>query len=87
MRVFTTRGGKEWIPRYVFSIDKDNCIGCGRCYKVCGRDVLSLVEQDEDNDEDIKPYMDISNPDNCIGCEACSRVCPKKCFTHMEVQA
>ncbi|MDA8098945.1 MAG: 4Fe-4S binding protein, partial [Nitrospiraceae bacterium] len=32
----TTRGGKSWTPRFVDAIDQEKCIGCGRCYKVCG---------------------------------------------------
>lgn len=85
--IFRTRGGKDWIPRYVVSINKENCIGCGRCYKVCGRGVLSLIdcEDYENDDTDSKAYMSIANLDNCIGCEACARVCPKKCFIHEEV--
>lgn len=85
---YKTKGGKEWIPRYVVSINQEDCIGCGRCFKACGRDVLMLItpdEDDEDMDDDAKSYMSIANIENCIGCEACSRVCPKKCFTHEEV--
>ena len=36
-----TRDKKEWIPQFVKSIDKELCIGCGRCYKVCVMDVLA----------------------------------------------
>jgi len=85
---YKTKGGKDWIPRYVVSINQEDCIGCGRCFKACGRDVLMLItpdEDDEDADDDAKSYMSIANVENCIGCEACSRVCPKKCFTHKEV--
>lgn len=86
-----TRGGKTWVPQYALSIDQTKCIGCGRCFKVCGREVMKLVGVDEegglievqDEDDEIeKKVMTLANPDNCIGCEACSRVCPKKCYTH-----
>ena len=37
-----TRGGTEYIPEFLMTIDAEKCIGCGRCYKVCGRDVMNL---------------------------------------------
>jgi Nif-specific ferredoxin III len=88
-----TRGGTVWTPAFVTEINHSHCIGCGRCYKVCPRDVLDLVERSEvmsetdldefeDLDEDNAMVMNIANADDCIGCEACSRVCPKNCFTH-----
>ena len=73
-----TRDKKEWIPQFVTSIDKELCIGCGRCYKVCVMDVLAYEEVDED--DSAKAYMTIAKPGNCIGCQACGRTCPKKCF-------
>lgn len=87
-----TRGGASWVPQYILSIDSGTCIGCGRCYKVCGRGVLTLVGineddevvalEDEDDEEIERKVMTVSGPLNCIGCEACSRVCPKGCQTH-----
>jgi Nif-specific ferredoxin III len=93
-----TRGGAEWTPAFVTSINHADCIGCGRCYKVCPRDVLDLVERAdvmaedeiddfEDLDEDNAMVMNIANALDCIGCEACSRVCPKNCFTHAPLAA
>ena len=34
-----TRGGTPWTPQFVEAIDSKVCIGCGRCFKVCPRDV------------------------------------------------
>ncbi len=73
-----TRDKKEWIPQFVKSIDRDICIGCGRCYKVCVMDVLGYEEVDED--DSAKAFMTVAKPGNCIGCQACGRTCPKKCF-------
>ena len=67
---------------------EENCIGCGRCYKVCPRDVFELVEReaaDEDDDDfsdDTSMVMVIANAMDCIGCQSCSRVCPKDCHEH-----
>ena len=88
-----TAGGTVWTPVFVQSIDQTRCIGCGRCFKVCPRDVFDLVDRAdvlteeeiddfEDLDEDNAQVMNIANGLDCIGCSACSRVCPKSCFTH-----
>ena len=92
----TTFGGTVWTPAYVTDLNPRTCIGCGRCFKVCPRDVFDLVDRDEvltadefddgygdiDDDDDNTQVMTLKNPDDCIGCEACSKVCPKSCFTH-----
>jgi len=93
-----TRGGKPWTPVFIQSINEEDCIGCGRCYKVCGFDVLTLkgmtedgdiVELDDDDGEIEKKVMTVENAENCTGCKACSRVCGKGCQTHapMDVAA
>jgi Nif-specific ferredoxin III len=93
-----TRGGEEYTPEFVVALDQGKCIGCGRCFKVCPRDVLDLVEREDLDDEDYDDddygdddddfsddtamVMTLKNVMDCIGCEACSRICAKKCFTH-----
>ncbi|MEO1027676.1 MAG: ferredoxin III, nif-specific [Pseudomonadota bacterium] len=87
-----TRGGETYVPKFVMELDQASCIGCGRCYKVCPRDVFELVGREDadddgddfedDDDDDNSMVMALSNPLDCIGCEACSRVCPKDCMTH-----
>jgi Nif-specific ferredoxin III len=86
-----TRGGTEWTPAFIVDLNQENCIGCGRCYKVCPRDVFELVERefDEELDEDDDDFSDdssmvmaINNAMDCIGCQACAKVCPKDCQTH-----
>lgn len=82
-----TRGGANWTPTFLIKLDQQTCIGCGRCYKVCPRDVFDLVEREADDDsydddEDNAMVMSIANALDCIGCGSCSRVCPKQCHTH-----
>lgn len=85
-----TRGGTEWTPAFLVALNHDTCIGCGRCYKVCPRDVFELVdkadvmdidEDDYDDDDELK-VMSIKNAMDCIGCTSCAKVCPKQCHTH-----
>jgi Nif-specific ferredoxin III len=92
-----TFGGEVWTPSYVSDINQKTCIGCGRCFKVCPRDVFDLVEKEDIEefddeygdfeDDDNSMVMSIKNANDCIGCEACSRVCPKDCFTHEHKEA
>lgn len=85
--VAVTRGGTPWTPSYVEAINPKNCIGCGRCFKVCPRDVLTLQDRGDDevdddwDDEDAKAMMVVKDAMDCIGCGACGRTCPKSCFT------
>jgi Nif-specific ferredoxin III len=82
-----TRGGSAYTPTFIVALDQKTCIGCGRCYKVCPREVFELVERDEDEmdedlDEDQMSVMSLKNMLDCIGCGSCARVCPKQCHTH-----
>ena len=86
-----TRGGEPWTPHFVTNQDQGKCIGCGRCYKVCPRQVLDLVERelddDDDSDDDNMMVMSIANVQDCIGCGSCGRVCPKSCYTYSPAEA
>ncbi len=88
MATALTRGGQEWAPSYLQSIDYEVCIGCGRCYKVCGQGVMAPIEKpfegDEDDEDDMgNTVMSVASPDACIGCGACARVCVKSAHTHV----
>jgi Nif-specific ferredoxin III len=93
MTVHLNRGGQPWTPNYILEINSEDCIGCGRCYKVCGHGVLMLMgvneddefvalNDDDDDDEIERKVMTIANGGNCIGCGSCGRVCGKNCQTH-----
>jgi len=89
-----TRGGAAWTPKFVESIDRTQCIGCGRCFKVCGRNVLELIGITEDgdlvdafDDEAEKKVMSVKDAANCIGCESCAKVCSKSCIANRPLAA
>ena len=89
----TLPSGTQWTPHFVADIDHDKCIGCGRCVKVCSREVLELRGVDEDGelletddddfdeDEYDRRVRIIAHPEDCIGCRACALACTKKCYT------
>jgi len=85
-----TRGGTSWTPEFIIELKQENCIGCGRCFKVCPRKVFDLVERelddddddDDDFDDDVAMVMAVADAMDCIGCMACSKVCPKNCHVH-----
>ena len=85
----STRDGRDWQPQFLLDIDRGTCIGCGRCFKVCGRGVLEMkgiseddVLVDADDDDAMRMVMTIANGGLCIGCNACAQVCGKNCQTH-----
>ena len=90
--------GEIWTPKFVTEISAEKCIGCGRCFKVCARDVLTLtglnedgeyivVDADGDDDDEYeKKVMTLAHPENCVGCEACARICPRKSISNEATQ-
>ena len=56
-------------------IDRDKCIGCGRCHVSCmdgGHQAISF-------DDERKPHIEGGK---CVGCHLCSLVCPMGAITH-----
>lgn len=87
--VATTCDGRAWTPAFLTEINQQTCIGCGRCFKVCGRSVLALQGVNEDgelvdldDDEIERKVMTLADAGNCIGCGACGRVCPKNSHSY-----
>ncbi len=51
-------------------IDKEVCVKCGKCVKICSESEHQALSKD---DSQIK-----LNKDNCAGCSLCAHVCPKE---------
>jgi Nif-specific ferredoxin III len=87
-----TRGGDVWTPQFVIELDEKKCIGCGRCFKVCPRDVLEIVQRAtddvnfddyDDDDYDDDDYDDDSDNSymvlsNALDCIGCE-ACSRVC--------
>lgn len=77
--VFETFGGSPWTPMYVDTFDKNKCLGCGRCIKLCVQKVLG-VETYEDDEGTERQIAKIDNKDLCIGCQSCGSICVRRCY-------
>ena len=51
--------------------DKDKCIGCKLCIKVCPSEAIEFVEENKK----IKIYLS-----RCTFCSQCNDICPVKCL-------
>ncbi len=52
------------------SIDKEKCVFCGKCVKICSESEYNALSLD-------KECLNL-NKESCIGCSLCSHVCPKE---------
>ncbi len=69
---FASRGGKlHQHSQSVPLIDKDTCIGCSKCVRICPVDAISLVDGKAVIDENI-----------CVGCASCTTSCPVSAITN-----
>jgi Nif-specific ferredoxin III len=87
---YLTRDGTEWTPSYLESIEWEKCLGCGRCFKVCGQGVIGsqwVIEEGEPCDEDDgdaeRMVMKVVAAGLCVGCRACQRVCSTNAQVHV----
>ncbi|GLI39171.1 4Fe-4S binding protein [Geobacter hydrogenophilus] len=61
---------------YLAEIDGTNCIGCGKCAKVCPIEAISMVELEAP--EAGKKRRVLVDTSICIGCGVCALTCPTK---------
>lgn len=62
------------------SYDREKCIGCGICTKVCPAHAIELIPtgKDEKGKEKYKAIFYISR---CTFCSQCVDACPKECIS------
>ncbi len=54
------------MKKYIAENEKDRCVACGVCVKVCPREVIHVY----------KGVYAVVNGDKCIGCGLCEKACP-----------
>lgn len=64
--------GLKFGIAYFIKFDKNKCIGCKHCEKVCPMDSIKIV--------DNKPFFNIHN---CIICGECAEKCPVKAISYL----
>ncbi len=71
----------------VATVDREKCVGCNACAKVCPNKIISIIP-----DHKRKPVVLCQNKDKggdtmkacsvgCIGCQKCLKKCPKDAIT------
>ncbi|MEF8832564.1 MAG: 4Fe-4S dicluster-binding protein [Candidatus Thermoplasmatota archaeon] len=58
--------------RYIMKVDKEGCIGCGRCQEVCPPDTIETLDSGK---------REVTNKE-CLKCFQCQDVCPADCITY-----
>ena len=66
-------------------IDRETCIGCGKCFPYCPMEAIILHKKDRD--KGTKPYAEIER-DECVECAVCLRadVCPTDAIREEELE-
>ena len=54
------------------NVNRDMCVGCGECFKVCIYDAMKMVDDKAKIDQDT-----------CLGCGRCASKCPNQAITIM----
>ena len=62
------------------AIDKNTCIGCGKCAKKCQVDAIIQSGLKTAKGKEILSVI----RDRCIGCGLCVKACPENSITMME---
>ena len=78
--------GAMHIEEGILKINSALCTGCGKCIKVCPRDILELIPKrarvalECSTKEKLKLVMDVCEV-GCIHCLKCIKVCPAKALS------
>lgn len=58
---------------YIPNINKEKCIGCGKCNKVCPMDAIKVEQSTDKNSKNKLAKLD---ENICLGCGVCVKNCP-----------
>ncbi|MCR5607696.1 MAG: RnfABCDGE type electron transport complex subunit B [Lachnospiraceae bacterium] len=70
-------------------VDKEKCIGCGKCIKACPKHVIELIPYDAEHvvkcssKDKGKTVKDICKT-GCIGCSLCAKNCENEAITMVD---
>ncbi|MDD9302477.1 MAG: 4Fe-4S binding protein [Desulfobacter sp.] len=62
-----------WASNFKVILDKDICVGCGKCADHCQTGALTIVLSKGQEKKRSEPIL---NPNRCIGCGHCVTACP-----------
>lgn len=65
-----------WTADFRIRLDKDRCVGCGKCIESCQTLALTPAEPPPQKNKEKRPPR--LNPVRCIGCGLCVPSCPSK---------
>ncbi len=71
------------VENYIINVNEQMCIGCGKCTKICPRNILQLIPKRArvaitcSSQDRLKAVMDVCKV-GCIHCEKCVKSCPAK---------
>jgi len=60
--------------------DKDKCISCGLCAKICPDRAIEMVEAPIDYQEQYPKKYPVIDLGKCCFCGFCEDICPKNCL-------
>ena len=63
---------------YIPNINKDKCVGCGKCTKVCPMDAITVYVSENPA---IRKKHAILNENICLGCGVCVKNCPTQAIS------
>lgn len=65
---------------YIPNINKEKCIGCGKCNKVCPMDAIKVEQSTDKNSKNKLAKLD---ENICLGCGVCVKNCPTSAISLM----
>lgn len=66
---------------YIPKVTLEQCVGCGKCAKVCP--ILAISMKEKDGEASAKKKFPVIDEEICLGCGVCARNCAAKAI-HLE---